>query len=58
MDILQPLEPELGNTSGGKRRDNGIAPYFVLVGLFKAAFFLKEAAFLMDNKNPVMEGYL
>jgi len=38
--ILQPLEPELGNASGGKRRDSGISSQMVGHWPFGAAFSL------------------
>jgi len=38
--ILQPLEPELGNASGGKRRNSGISSQMLGLWPFGAAFSL------------------
>jgi hypothetical protein len=46
LNILQPLEPELGNASEGKRHGREIFPRCVLGNLYEAAFLLlKESGF-------------
>jgi hypothetical protein len=52
LNILQPLEPELGNASGGKRHGRSMFLRFVFEGSFLSRFsFMKESGFFVSGKR-------
>jgi hypothetical protein len=55
-DILQPLEPELGNASGGKRRDlrSWCSDDVLAIALSRRFLFGKKTAFLLAQHSKAV----